>query len=183
MSKTIEYIICALVAALDRQRGTVLPLVARAVFALTLFAFFWKSAKTKLGEGILGFLSPSAGAYAQIFPAKFEAAGYDTAAMSIIDWAVVMAGTYGEFILPVLIVIGLATRLAALGMIVFIVVMSVVDVTGHGVVMGSLLDGNPMSLIPDQRLYWMIPLLILVFTGGGPVSADRFVMRYYRQKG
>ena len=64
-----------------------------------------------------------------------------------------MAGTYGEFILPLLIILGLATRLAVVGMIGFIIVMSIVDVTGHGVSVGGLLDGNPGSIIPDQRLY------------------------------
>ncbi len=64
------------------------------------------------------------------------------------------------------------TRLAALGMIIFIVIMSVVDVTGHGVTLGSLLDSNPSSLIPDQRLYWGLPLLVLMLVGAGRLSLD-----------
>jgi putative oxidoreductase len=42
--------------------------------------------------------------------------------MSIFHWAVVVAGTLAEFILPLLIVIGLFTRLAAFGMIGFVIV-------------------------------------------------------------
>ena len=45
----------------------------------------------------------------------------------------VYAGTYAEFILPILVVIGLFGRLSALGMIGFIVVQSYVDVAFHGV--------------------------------------------------
>ena len=160
---------------LDHISGEALSLLARLVFIFTLLAFFWKSALTKIGQGIGGLFNPSAGAYAQILPLKFESVGYDTSAMGVLDWLVVMAGTYGEFILPLLIVIGFATRFAAIGMIGFIVVMSIVDVTGHGVAAGSLFDGDPSSIIPDQRLLWIFPLLILFFKGPGTFSVDRVV--------
>ena len=45
---------------------------------------------------------------------------------------VVTVGTYSEFLLPVLIVLGLFTRIAALGMIGFTLVQSFVDITWHG---------------------------------------------------
>ena len=73
------------------------------------------------------------------------------------------------------------TRLAALGMAGFIIVMSLVDVTGHGVALGSLLDGNPSGLIPDQRLFWIFPLMVIVFFGAGPLSIDRRI-QLHRQK-
>ena len=73
------------------------------------------------------------------------------------------------------------TRLAALGMVGFIIVMSLVDVTGHGVALGSLLDGNPSALIPDQRLFWIFPLMVIVFFGAGPLSIDRRI-QLHRQK-
>ncbi|MGC6485297.1 MAG: DoxX family membrane protein [Candidatus Puniceispirillales bacterium] len=167
---------------LDRISSEALPIIARLIFGITLVAFFWRSGLTKLGDGLAGFVIPSAGAYAQILPRKFEAAGYDTAAMGALDWLVVMAGTYGEFILPLLIILGLATRLAAAGMIGFIIVMSIVDVTGHGVSVGGLLDGNPGSIIPDQRLYWTVPLLILLFRGGGTLSLDHVICLIVKPK-
>ncbi len=43
-----------------------------------------------------------------------EAVGYDVSQLGIFHWLVVTAGTLAEFILPLLIVIGLLTRLAAL---------------------------------------------------------------------
>ena len=158
---------------LDRIGHEALPIIARLVFGFTLLIFFWRSGLTKLGEGFAGLFIPSAGGYAQILPRKFEAVGYDQSALGVFDWLVVIAGTYGEFILPLLIIIGLATRLAALGMIGFILVMSIVDVAGHGLVAGSLLDANPGSIVPDQRLYWMVPMLILIFRGAGSFSLDR----------
>ncbi len=93
-----------------------LPTLARLVFAGTLLMYFWVSGLTKLGDGFMGLFQPSVGAYAQIFPRVMEAVVYDTSQLSIWHWAVVVAGTWAEFILPALIVVGLFTRLSALGM-------------------------------------------------------------------
>ncbi len=49
-------------------QGWLLGLAARLVFAATLLIYFWKSAVTKLGDGVFGFLAPSDGAYIQILP-------------------------------------------------------------------------------------------------------------------
>ena len=40
-----------------------LPTFARFSFAAVLLMYFWNSAKTKLGDGSFGFLSPSNNAY------------------------------------------------------------------------------------------------------------------------
>ena len=145
---------------------------ARFVFAAVLLRFFWASAATKLD----GPFSPTIGAYAQIFPRKFEAVGYDPSMLSILDALIVLAGAYSEFALPFLIVVGLLTRLSSLAMIGFVVVMSVVDVVGHGAdaeTVGALFDRHSGALIADQRLLWATLLLILVFKGAGPYSLDR----------
>ena len=42
----------SLFSALDRLGTHVLPLLARFVFAATLLMYFWRSAATKLGDGI-----------------------------------------------------------------------------------------------------------------------------------
>lgn len=151
------------------------PTAARVIFAGVLFVYYWNSALTKLGDGFFGFLVPSTGAYIQIFPKTVEAAGYDISQLGVFHWAVVVAGTWAEFILPVLIVIGLFTRLASLGMIGFVVVQSWVDVTGHGLGatdIGAWFDGNASSLILDQRAFWLFVLGYLVLRGAGPISVD-----------
>lgn len=155
--------------------GWFLPLFARFTFAAVLLMYFWNSAVTKLGDGIFGFLSPSLNAYIQIFPAKTEAVGYDIAGFGWFDWLVVTSGTLAEFILPLLIIIGLFTRLAALGMIGFVLVQSIVDVTGHGVGgadLGGWFDGASGSLIMDQRLLWVTLFVTLIIKGAGAVSID-----------
>jgi putative oxidoreductase len=155
--------------AANRQAVWLLPTLARLVFAGVLFGYFWASAMTKLD----GPFTPSLGAYAQIFPKAFEAAGFDVAAMGLWQKLVVLAGAWAEFILPVLIVLGLLTRLAALGMIGFVVVQSLTDIWGHGAAAGAWFDRASDALILDQRAFWVFLLLLLVLKGPGPLSADR----------
>ena len=159
-----------------------LPLLARLTFAATLVGYFWASARTKLGDGLLGFLSPSTGAYAQIWPRQFEAVGYDASQLGVLHWAVTVAGTWAELLLPLLIVLGLATRLAALGMIGFVSVQSLTDLYGHGGIahpetLGEWFDRIPDAPILDQRMFWMLLLITLVLKGGGWLALDRLVAR------
>lgn len=156
----------------------VLPDLARLSFAAVLLNYFWASGLTKLGDGLLGFLTPSVGAYAQIFPKQMEAVLYDTSQLGAFHWAVVVAGTWAEFILPALLLLGFLTRYAALGMIGFIAVQSLTDLYGHGAIehtatVGKLFDRLPDSIILDQRLLWVFLLLTLVVKGGGMLSLDR----------
>ncbi len=170
-----------LFAPTDRN-DQILPLLARFVFAATLLGYFWASAKTKLGDGIGGFFSPSVGAYAQIFPKQLEAAGYDASQLSVFHWLVVMAGTYAEFILPPLLVIGLLARPAALGMIGFVTVQSLTDLYGHGGIahaetLGAWFDRAPDSAILDQRVFWMLTFAIIAVKGAGALSVDQFIAK------
>ena len=155
-----------------------LPTLARFIFAAVLLIYFWNSAMTKLGDGMTGLLRPSSGAYVQIFPRAFEAAGYDSTQLSLFQHLVVLAGTWAELLLPALIVVGLLTRLAALGMIGFVAVQSLTDLFGHGGLahpetLGAWFDRLPDGLILDQRAFWVFLLLCLVIKGAGPLSLDR----------
>lgn len=168
--------------AIERGLGGLLPLLSRFIFAAVLFLYYWNSGLTKIGDGIFGFLQPSVGAYAQIFPKAMEAVTYDTSQLSVFHWLVVVAGTWAEFILPVLIVLGLFTRLAALGMIGFIVVQSLTDLYGHGGIehaetLGAWFDRIPDAVILDQRAFWVFTLTVLVLKGAGALSLDRILSR------
>lgn len=167
-------------AGLSRVGDGALPLASRFVFAAVLFMYYWNSGLTKLGDGFFGFLSPSSGAYVQIFPKAMEAAGYDTSQLSLFHTLVVLGGTWAEFILPILIVIGLLTRFAALGMIGFIIMQSLTDLFGHGGLahdgtLGAWFDRMSDALILDQRSFWILGLLILMFKGAGWLSVDRLL--------
>lgn len=166
----------AVMERVENGLGGIVPLLARFVFAAVLLIYFLRSGVTKLGDGFFGFLSPSDGAYIQIFPKAVEAAGYDTSQLNILHWAIALGGTWAEFILPVLILLGLFTRLAALGMIGFTFVQSFVDVTGHGVGgkdLGAWFDGASGALIMDQRTLWVFVFIVLIARGGGALSFDR----------
>ncbi|GAB5470853.1 MAG: hypothetical protein Kilf2KO_38830 [Rhodospirillales bacterium] len=166
----------AVFGVLDRAtEGWLLGSLARLLFLLVLFVFFWKSAMTKLGDGFFGFLSLSNGAYFQIVPKAVEAASYNPANVGFGADLIVFFGTWAEIVLPILIVVGLFSRLASLGMIGFIAIMTYVDLTAHGLkpeVVGSLLDANA-GAIWDERTLWVFLLLVIVLKGPGPLSLDR----------
>ena len=154
-----------------------LGLVARFVFAAVLFFYFFNSAMTKIGDGALGFMTITDGAYVQMFPKVMEAVSYDSTQIAFIPYGLIAyAGTYAEIVLPILIIVGLFTRLAALGMIVFVFVQSYVDIVGHGAdekTIGSWFDRLSDSTILDQRALWVFLFAYLVIRGAGAVSIDR----------
>jgi len=186
MTQTIQIfpVYDRITTALDRA-DWLLPTLARLIFAGVLLGYFWASGLTKLGPGLAGLFQPSTGAYAQIFPRAMEAVVYDVSQLSPYHTVVVLAGTWAEFILPLLIVLGLLTRLAALGMIGFVVVQTLTDLIGHGAwahpqTLGAWFDRIPDSPIMDQRALWVLLLLVLVIKGAGALSLDGAVRRATR---
>ncbi|MCI2397882.1 DoxX family membrane protein [Aliiroseovarius subalbicans] len=170
----------SVVAQVERRLEDQLPTLARFTFAATLLVYFWHSATLKFGDGLAGLFSPSLGAYAQIFPGAMEAAGWNVDNLSGFHTLVVLAGTWAEVLLPLAILLGLFTRLAALGMIGFIVVQSLTDLFAHGGIahegtLGAWFDRFSDSLILDQRLFWVAILIVLVVKGAGPLSLDRLL--------
>jgi putative oxidoreductase len=179
MSSLVSTVRCvhdAAFGALSRlAQGWFLGLAARLVFSSVTMVFFLNSVKTKVGSGFPDILIPQVGAYAQILPPVAEAAGYNPDNIAFFWKLVVLAGTYAEFLLPVLILVGLFTRLASVAMIGFIAVMSIVDVWFHhldAASIGAMFDRLPTALIFDQRLLWLFPLVYLVIKGAGKISLD-----------
>lgn len=175
----------AIFTAVERVGNCLLPLAARFVFAAVLLVYFWKSALTKFGDGITGLIVPSDGAYYQIFPKFIESVSFDYSQLTIFHWAFAFAGMWAELILPLLIVIGLFTRLASLGMIGFIAVQSLTDVYvaqhshwGHWFDNIAEFDPTIKSIgLADVRIFWVFTLAILVIKGAGLFSADAFLRR------
>ncbi|WP_420586670.1 DoxX family protein [Ruegeria sp.] len=155
---------------LEVTSGWLTPTLARVVFIAVLLFYFWNSAMTKVDGSIF---SPSAGAFGQIFPKAAEAVLYDVTQMTFFQRIVIFFGTVAEFVLPALLLVGLFTRLAAIGMIGFIWVQTLTDVTGHGVKLGGLFD-NAISLM-DQRVMWTFLFLVILINGAGPISLDRIL--------
>jgi putative oxidoreductase len=151
-------------------------LLARLTFASVLLLYFLNSAKTKVGDGLAGFFQVQDNAYFQILPKVVEQFNYDASQIPAFPYQwIVYAGTYSEFILPVLIVAGLFTRIAAVGMIIFVFVQTYVDITAHGAdekTIGSFFDRLPDAAIADQRALWVFLLVYLFIYGAGKVSLD-----------
>jgi len=159
-------------AMLDRW---FLGLFARLVFLAVLVPYYLNSALTKFD----GPFAITDSAYYQIALPAVEAAGGDVSAVSFFPWGlIVFFGSYGEFILPLLVVAGLFTCIAALGMIGFIIVQTLTDILVHNVdatTIGALFDRFPDSVILDQRLLWLFPLAYLVVKGAGLLSIDKLL--------
>lgn len=159
--------------------GWLLGLFARLVFAAVLFVYFFNSAMTKFDGGPF---SISVGAYAQIIPPIVEAVSYDTSQIAFFPWGLmVYAGAYGEVILPILIVLGLFTRIAAVGMIIFAIVQSYVDIVFHkadAATIGAWFDNLSDATILDQRALWVFLFAYLAIKGAGAVSLDHLLRRW-----
>ena len=155
--------------------GWLLGILARLVFLAVLVPYYLNSALTKFS----GPFSIADGAYYQIALPAVDAAGGDISAVSFFPWGLmVFLGSYGEIILPLLIVAGLFTRIAALGMIGFIAVQTLTDILVHNVdatTIGALFDRFPDSVILDQRLLWTFPLAYLAVKGAGLLSLDKLL--------
>lgn len=183
----LKMLLDALFGTVERALdGWFLGLAARFVFAAVLWLYFLNSARTKVGDGVLGFFSISDNAYYQIALPAVDAAGGDVSQVAFVPWGLmVVMGTYGEFILPLLVVLGLFARIAALGMIAFIGVQTLVDVTVHQVgpeTIGALFDRFPDGVIMDQRLLWVFPLVYVALKGAGAVSLDRLAAKIWSRR-
>jgi len=182
MIRSIVSLHDTLFGALQRSLESWLPgLLARLVFAAVLLVYFYNSALKKVGDGALGLLTVTDNAYFQILPPVVEQYGYDASQIPLFPWDIIVyLGTYSEFILPALIILGLFTRLAALGMIVFIAVQSYVDIAFHGAdaeTIGAYFDRFSDAVILDQRALWVFLLAYLVIHGAGKVSLDYLLVR------
>ena len=173
--KKILYLPEAAFSWIEPATIPVMTTLARFVFVAVLFMYFINSGLTKIPDGIGNLFSPSFNAFAQIYPKGAEALSYDITQASSFQKAVILGGTWAEFILPVLILLGLFTRAAAFGMIGFVIVQSATDIIGHGAESGLWFDNLSNAAILDQRAFWIFVLLYLVFRGGGPFSLDRVI--------
>ena len=181
MISTLQNLYDAVFGTISRlAHGWFIGLAARLTFLAVFFFYYTNSFYTKVGEGVAGFFQIQGGAYFQIVPGAMETAGFDPANVSIISHLMVYFGTYAEIILPCLVIVGLFTRAAALGMIGFMLVQTYVDIVFHGAdekTLGALFDRFPDSLISDQRTLWIFVMLVLVVKGAGYLSLDHLLRR------
>ncbi len=153
----------------------------RLVFAAVLGPYFLISAVRKIGGNTLS-MGPdvagtflSFGAFYSFAPARLSAVSGDPAMLPIGVLIAVHGLVLAEGLLPVLLVIGFATRLAAIGLIGLVIITSAIDIFSHGApleVVGGLFDASPYDQILDLRLLWIMLLTVPAALGGGWLSID-----------
>lgn len=74
--------------------------------------------------------------------------------------------TYAEFVLPICLVLGFATRLAALALLAMTVLLQVYVMPG---------------MLWSAHVYWMAILLVLMTVGPGAISVDALIRAIYRR--
>ncbi len=160
--------------------GWLTGLAARLAFASVFALYYLNSAWSGMNGSILGLFGVGDGSYAAALPGRMEEVVYDVTQLGFMDHLFVHAGVWAEFFLPILIIVGLFTRIAAVGMIVVVIVQSWVDVYGHGLeakFIGAPFDRLPDAIIFDQRVLWIFVLGMLALHGAGKLSVDYFLTR------
>ena len=82
--------------------------------------------------------------------------------------AVAYLFTYAEFVLPICLVLGFATRLAALALLAMTVLLQVYVMPG---------------MLWPVHVYWAAILLVLMTVGPGAISVDAMIRGIYRRDG
>lgn len=147
--------------AFDRIPHSFVALLARLGIALT----FWTSGQTKI-EGLV--LDPIGGSISLGWPTMSDMAFElfrSEYALPVIppDWAAYMAAT-AEHVLPLLLVLGLASRLSALGLLIMTLVIQIFV----------------YPLAYPTHLMWAAVLLYIMARGPGAVSLDHVLSRRRR---
>tara|TARA_R110001599_G_scaffold71376_1_gene199269 strand:+ start:2485 stop:2946 length:462 start_codon:yes stop_codon:yes gene_type:complete len=132
--------------------GTIPEGIALLVTRIALAGIFWRSARTKVEEGSIltikdtTFYQFSDAPFNQVPIFNGELGAYVT--------------TYMEHLLPVLLVLGLATRFGALGIFVMTMVI-------------QIFVFPEMIIWWQTHILWAAMALVLIVRGGGIFSLDR----------
>ena len=147
-----------IVALYDRAVGLVANAFGEGVALLlarvALAGIFWRAYKTKVVEGTWLEIDPT---QYFLFEDQFSGLPIPT------DLAVPMA-TYAEFLFPILLVLGLATRFSAVALLIMTLVIQI-------------------FVFPTSAHFFgwaMVPIAlaaVLITRGGGMLSADNFIAK------
>ena len=137
------------------------------VLRLTMARVFFFSGQTM----IAGPSIPITGDFSVILPAQIKDTTFQLfetqyAAVPLSPTTAAVLFTYAEFVLPICLVLGFATRVAALGLLAMTVLLQ--------------LYVMPTMWWP-AHVYWIAILLVLVTVGPGAVSIDALIRVLYRR--
>jgi len=138
----------------DRLSGAIAEGIALLFTRVALAGIFWRSARTKVEEG--SFLTIRDTTFYQFSDAPFNQVPILNGDLGA------YVTTYTEHLLPVLLLLGLATRLGALGVLGMTLVIQV-------------------FVFPEAAVWWQTHILwvamalVLIVRGGGLFSLDRLI--------
>ena len=107
-----------------------------------------------------------------VLPAEVKASTFrlfetDYASLPIPPTVAAYAFTYAEFVLPICLMLGFASRFAALGLLAMVVLMQVYVVPG---------------MWWAAHVYWVSILMVLLSVGPGAVSIDALIRYVYERE-
>jgi putative oxidoreductase len=128
--------------------------VVNLAMRLVIFKVFWSAVQTKITGLTIG---GQHFAFWNLTDNTFLLFDFEYSIPLIPSVIAAYAGTFGEFFLSLLILLGLFTRFAALGLLIMTLVIQ-------------------FFVYPDAwwtvHVYWVLPLLYLIKYGGGSLSLD-----------
>lgn len=126
---------------------------------LVIFRVFWLSVQTKI-DGLT--IAGQHFAFWNLTSNTFLLFEYEYDLPLIPPTVAAYLGTFGEYALALLLVVGLLTRFAALGLLVITLVIQFLV--------------YPNAWWP-VHVFWVLPLLYLIKHGGGAASLDRLLFK------
>ena len=140
--------------AIDMVTGAVPEAIALLVTRIALAGIFWRSARTKVEEG--SWLTIKESTFFQFGDEPFNNVPILNGDLGA------YVTTYAEHILPILVVLGLFTRLGAAGLLVMTLVIQffVFPTSAHWW---------------NTHIIWVALALVLIVRGGGMFSVDRLM--------
>lgn len=158
-----------------------LCLVSRAVFAAVLLPWFVIGAMSKIG-GLTLSLGPtvdglplSLGAFFAYVPGQVGNLSAGLPHFGAGTQAYVGLMVAAELLLPIVIVLGLWARAAAVVLTLhqILLLLTAESATDRG----AAFDASPFDMMPDQLLLWIMLLAPVALFGAGPLSADAVAAR------
>lgn len=155
----MKNILCKILSPVNNAFTSIPAVVVNVAMRLVIFKVFWMSAQTKItGWTIAG----QHFAFWNITDNTFLLFDFEYGIPLIPSTLAAWMATLGEFFLSLLILSGLLTRFAALGLLMMTLVIQ-------------------FFVYPDAwwtvHVYWVLPLLYLMKYGGGEFSVDNLLCR------
>lgn len=154
----MKQIICKALSPIDKLLASIPEWIVNLAMRIVIFKVFWFSVQTKITGLTIG---GQHFAFWNVTDNTFLLFDFEYGVPLIPTSLAAYAGTFGEFFLSLMILLGIATRFAALGLMIMTLVIQ-------------------FFVYPDAwwtvHVYWVLPLLYLMKYGGGAVSLDKMLL-------